>query len=646
MAVTYQTATSATSADGGSSAQNVNVNPPGSLAAGDLWVLWVVADTDGSTTVINTPSGFTAAHDKIYGANDGWPVCRTFYKIAGASESAVNVSTDSGTYVIWVASIRCSGQHATAPIGNVGINTPSGPGSTCDAPDITIQNDGSLALLFYGGSAGGPDAITEPTGTTFIVKRDGGVFPEGSTAYQTQDAGSYAPGNWTISSNNNEDRLAVTIEILPAAGGGGSTYSLALDSVALTAAASDLGLLSTKVATLEAPAVSLAISDLTLTHPVGYSLTLGSAAMALAASDLGMLLTRRAALDAPAMSLAISGLGFTVTVLADSITMSAAVSDLGLKFNRTLALEASAAAVAASDLGLRYSRRIALGAPAETVAVSDLGLVYVSGYGLILGPVAMALAISDLGLGSTGRLALDSVAIASDASDLGLRMGRKIALGVPSVLLGSSDLGLRYGRLLGLEAAAASLGASDISLRYSAAPTSFPLDAVGVSVGTSALGLLVARQLTLAGADVTLAIGDLGLSPDIGLDTVPTTPLDGPLRKVAEKLIAKFGKQIVLRFVTTGSYDTSTRTYSSSTADQTVRALLESPGLSRRAYGESGPGGSRSQEWKITLAARGLTREPTPADLIVIGDQEMEITGVDPTYAGGLPALYQLRVKR
>jgi len=356
-----------------------------------------------------------------------------------------------------------------------------------------------------------------------------------------------------------------------------------------------------------------------------YSLALGSVATSLGASDLGLVSVKRLAVESVTTSLAASDLGFTLTVLANSVGASLGVSDLGLRFNRRVPLESVASTLAASDLGMRRAYGLALGAPAVALAASDLGLTYRAGVTLLLG----------------------SVAIASDASDLGLRMGRKIALGVPAMLLGTSDLGLLYGRLIGLEAASTSLGASGLSLRYSAIPTSFPLDAVGVSVGVSSLALLLARQLTLAGADVSIAIGDLGLSLDTGLESVPTTPLDGPLRNVAEKLIAKFGKKIVLRFVTTGSYDTSTRTYSRSTADQTTRALLEAPGLdTRRAKGESGPGGSKTQEWKLMIAAKGLTREPTPADLVVIGDKEFEISGVDPTYSGGLPALYELRVKR
>jgi hypothetical protein len=177
-------------------------------------------DNIGAT--IQTPSGFTAAHAQIAG-DPGYPALRTFFKIAGAGESAVTVTSSGGqNWILWCASVRATGAHASAPIGNVASSNPAGSANTHDAPDVTIQNADSGAFLGYGGSPNTSGTVTfsVPSGTTLLQSRQGSgttTFPVGSTAFELRAAGAYAPGNWGTNITC-EGRIGVTIEILPAGG--------------------------------------------------------------------------------------------------------------------------------------------------------------------------------------------------------------------------------------------------------------------------------------------------------------------------------------------------------------------------------------------------------------------------------------------
>lgn len=222
MAVAFPSSTQATSTDaGGAGSTSVSVSPPSGLASGDTWVIVAVVDAIGTT--LQVPSGFTAAHAQVVG-NQGYPFVRTFWKPAGSSESAVAVSASGGeNWILWAASIRATGANAN-PIGNVATTNPSGSGTTLDAPDVTIQNADSGAIAILAGSPDGSSStqpITIPSGMTALQAKTA-PFPVGSTAYQLVNAGSFTPGDWVFDGwPALQGRVGVTIEILPAAEGGG-----------------------------------------------------------------------------------------------------------------------------------------------------------------------------------------------------------------------------------------------------------------------------------------------------------------------------------------------------------------------------------------------------------------------------------------
>lgn len=225
MAVDVPSSTSATSTSaGGSGAASVNVNPPTGLTTGDVWLIVAVLDNNGTTT-LNTPSGFTSGHSGVRG-NPGYPYVQSFWKAAGASESAVTVSSTTGAWVLWCASIRCTGANTTNPIGNVATANPAGTGNSQAAPSVTVQGNGSAVIETYACSnTDDPTTvtITLPAGVTTLQAREGAsTYPTAEVGYALRDAGAFAPGNWTNTSTV-EGRVAIAIEILPAGGGGGGS---------------------------------------------------------------------------------------------------------------------------------------------------------------------------------------------------------------------------------------------------------------------------------------------------------------------------------------------------------------------------------------------------------------------------------------
>jgi hypothetical protein len=201
-----------------SDANTITVTPPASLAAGNMWPIFLAWDTDSGSSIA-TPSGFTKIGSDIVGADDGWPQCVLFQKIAGASEGNVIITRTGGDNYHRVAySIRVTGD-GTLEIDAVGTPiTPTGEGTVIDAPNIAIAQDGSLALLF-GASVGTPTfgtTMAAPAGATLRDSRVGdNVYSIAAFATQAVNAGAFSPGNWTwgASADLNTNRIAQTISI-------------------------------------------------------------------------------------------------------------------------------------------------------------------------------------------------------------------------------------------------------------------------------------------------------------------------------------------------------------------------------------------------------------------------------------------------
>jgi hypothetical protein len=89
--------------------------------------------------------------------------------------------------------------------------------------------------------------------------------------------------------------------------------------------------------------------------------------------------------------------------------------------------------------------------------------------------------------------------------------------------------------------------------------------------------------------------------------------LANPLRKVASKLMAKFGGVATIRRVTPGIYNPTTGTASETTADTAVRGVLEDVNV--REVNDLIQSGDK----RLTVAAADVAAVPSTADRVLIG---------------------------
>lgn len=197
--------------------ETTTVTVPASLASGDTWVIIVAADNDAGAGQ-PTCSGFTAVDAGLTDATDG-SYTRAFWKIAGSSESNATCTAVSGNwYDVVTYSIRITGAHASAPIGNIGNNNPAAGGANLVPQSITIATTGNAAIAWIAGSAS-IAPITKPTSMT-LLSTDTANWPGVSAAYQTGlTAGTFAPASWTNTSA--DPAMTQMFEIIQSAGGGG-----------------------------------------------------------------------------------------------------------------------------------------------------------------------------------------------------------------------------------------------------------------------------------------------------------------------------------------------------------------------------------------------------------------------------------------
>tara|TARA_R110002126_G_scaffold2863_1_gene15799 strand:- start:373 stop:729 length:357 start_codon:yes stop_codon:yes gene_type:complete len=89
--------------------------------------------------------------------------------------------------------------------------------------------------------------------------------------------------------------------------------------------------------------------------------------------------------------------------------------------------------------------------------------------------------------------------------------------------------------------------------------------------------------------------------------------LANPLRKVASKLMAKFGGVATIRRVTPGVYNPTTGTATEAVADTAVRGVLEDVNV--REVNDLIQSGDK----RLTIAAADVTTAPVTADRVLIG---------------------------
>jgi hypothetical protein len=94
------------------------------------------------------------------------------------------------------------------------------------------------------------------------------------------------------------------------------------------------------------------------------------------------------------------------------------------------------------------------------------------------------------------------------------------------------------------------------------------------------------------------------------------------LRKVASKLMLKFGGEVTFRRITTGAYNTSTGVATPTAASTTVRGVLED--VNEREVNDLVKGTDK----KLTVAAADLSFEPAVSDQVTVASRIMQIVQV------------------
>jgi hypothetical protein len=112
--------------------------------------------------------------------------------------------------------------------------------------------------------------------------------------------------------------------------------------------------------------------------------------------------------------------------------------------------------------------------------------------------------------------------------------------------------------------------------------------------------------------------------------------LSSPLRKVASKLMAKFGGEATIRRVTPGIYNPTTGTVSETTSDTAVRGVLED--VSIREVNDLIQSGDK----RLTVAAADVAATPSTADRVLIGGITHQIIRVTTIEQDNEPITHEL----
>jgi hypothetical protein len=112
--------------------------------------------------------------------------------------------------------------------------------------------------------------------------------------------------------------------------------------------------------------------------------------------------------------------------------------------------------------------------------------------------------------------------------------------------------------------------------------------------------------------------------------------LANPLRKVASKLMAKFGGVATIRRVDTGIYNAVSGTISETTVDTTVRGVLQD--VSLREVNELIQAGDK----RLLIAAADLASAPSTADRVIIEGRTLQVVQVQTIEQDNTAITYEL----
>ena len=109
-----------------------------------------------------------------------------------------------------------------------------------------------------------------------------------------------------------------------------------------------------------------------------------------------------------------------------------------------------------------------------------------------------------------------------------------------------------------------------------------------------------------------------------------------PLRKVASKLMTKFGGEVTIRRVTVGAYNATTGTAAETTSDTAVRGVLEDVNV--REVNDLIQSGDK----RLTVAAADVAAAPSTADRVLIGGITHQVIRVTTIEQDNTPITHEL----
>lgn len=112
--------------------------------------------------------------------------------------------------------------------------------------------------------------------------------------------------------------------------------------------------------------------------------------------------------------------------------------------------------------------------------------------------------------------------------------------------------------------------------------------------------------------------------------------LAGPLRKVASKLMSRFGGSAIIRRVTTGVYNPTTGTASEAITDAMVRGVLEDVTL--REVNDLVQAGDK----RLMIAAADIVFTPTTAEEVIIEGITYQVVSVSTIEQDNTAITYEL----
>jgi hypothetical protein len=113
--------------------------------------------------------------------------------------------------------------------------------------------------------------------------------------------------------------------------------------------------------------------------------------------------------------------------------------------------------------------------------------------------------------------------------------------------------------------------------------------------------------------------------------------LSGPLRKVASKVITKFGGEVTIRRITVGAYNTSTGTAAETTSDTVLRGVVEDVNV--REVNDLIQSGDK----RLTVAAADVASgAPITSDKVLIASVVHQVIRVTTVEQDNEPITYEL----